>query len=675
MTIPFRHDRETVLVVDDDPQVCEAVRTMLERDGIRGLVAHSGAEGLRILEREHVCLALVDIEMPEMNGLDFCWQVRNGPLRSQLPIALVTGLTDAADVQAGIAVGATDYIKKPFDPDELRLRLRMQLRLHAVEMDERRTQGHLAVISDAAKDGIVIVDDRGRVVHWNRAAAQMFGLTEAEAMGRNLYEMIVAEAGEAERQGSLTSMHAMGATRGAGTTIEFVAKGPRGEALPVELSVSATRLDDGWYSVAIIRDVTERKRFENDLREREARYRGLFEGSYLPIMVLSPPDWRCSAANAAAAKVFGVEDPVELVGRQLWQEAPPTQDNGTASDQVGDEQLRQCLEVGRSEFDWLALRDDGSVFPTSVRLTRIDEGRANIVVVVIHDLSVRRSLEEELLQARKLEAVGQLAAGIAHEINTPIQFVGDSVYFLQDAYHDWLRLLEQYQKVVAAMAEREPEAAILQRVRELEGEVDLEFLLTSVPSSFERCMDGIGRVATIVRAMKEFAHPDQREQAPADLNAAIESTLTIARNEYKYVADAKFEPGSLPFVTCRVGELNQVFLNLIVNAAHAVGEVNKSTGERGEIRIRTYQEDDYAVVEISDTGGGIPESIRHRVYDPFFTTKGVGKGTGQGLAIARSVVVTKHGGQIDFESVTGEGTKFTIKLPIAGNHAKEASEP
>jgi signal transduction histidine kinase len=187
-----------------------------------------------------------------------------------------------------------------------------------------------------------------------------------------------------------------------------------------------------------------------------------------------------------------------------------------------------------------------------------------------------------------------------------------------------------------------------------------------VPGSFESCQDGISRISTIVRAMKEFAHPDQRDKAAADLNQALQTTLVVARSEYKDVAEVTTDFGDLPPVLCHVGGLNQVFLNIIVNAAHAVGDVVGQGGSKGTIRITTLRESNLVHIDIADTGSGIPESIRHRIFDPFFTTKAVGKGSGQGLAIARDIVVTKHHGSLTFETEVGKGTTFTIRLPIDG---------
>jgi signal transduction histidine kinase len=276
------------------------------------------------------------------------------------------------------------------------------------------------------------------------------------------------------------------------------------------------------------------------------------------------------------------------------------------------------------------------------------------------DVTEQRALQGQLDQAQRLESVGRLAAGIAHEINTPIQFVGDNTRFLQDAFARFEKMIQAYRRYVDGAGD----AALLADTRRAEEEADIGYLSEEVPKALEQTLDGVGRVATIVRAMKDFAHPDQGEKVPTDLNHALLSTLTVARNELKYVADVETDLGDLPSVPCYVGQLNQAFLNILVNAAHAIADVVGDTGEHGRIRVQTRREADGVLIAIADTGGGIPEHVRDRVFDPFFTTKDVGRGTGQGLAIARNVIVERHGGSLSFETEMARGTTFFIHLPL-----------
>ncbi len=286
---------------------------------------------------------------------------------------------------------------------------------------------------------------------------------------------------------------------------------------------------------------------------------------------------------------------------------------------------------------------------TSTVPLRDDNGDVIGIIGVGFDITERKLAEQRLAAGEKLESIGRLAAGVAHEINTPIQFLNDSVYFIRDAMQDLLA----HNAKLTAMLPQPPEP-----------DENIEDLKLELPPALDRVVDGLARIAEIVRSMKEFSHADQEEMAPIDLNRAIASTLVIARTEYKYLADVVTDfAKELPQVTCHGGQINQVVLNLVVNAAHAIGDVVKGTDRKGTITVRTFVEDGHAVISIGDTGGGIPEAIRKRIFDPFFTTKEVGKGTGQGLAIAHNVIKA-HGGALDFDTEVGKGTTFHVRLPL-----------
>lgn len=338
--------------------------------------------------------------------------------------------------------------------------------------------------------------------------------------------------------------------------------------------------------------------------------------------------------------------------------------------------VAQCLEPGasllRGDADWVAR--DGRVVPVliSASVHRDRAGAPVSLVFVALDLSERRRLEVELRHAQKLESLGQLSAGVAHEINTPMQFIGDNLHFIRDAIQNLQPLLD----ALPQLREQLPDAAA-QAMIPLEVEADLTFVRQRLPRALDRALEGVRRVSHIVEAMRAFCHP-QTEMSSVDLNKGLRDTLTVAHNEYRYIADLECDFGELPDVICNGGDLNQVFLNLIVNAAHAIADKHRragTAGARGCIRVRSWREPDFAAVAIGDDGCGIADAIRHRVFDPFFTTKEVGRGTGQGLAISRNLVVEQHGGSLDFVTDVGIGTTFTVRIPINGRRKAAPAVP
>ncbi|MGD8242248.1 MAG: ATP-binding protein [Desulfobacterales bacterium] len=281
------------------------------------------------------------------------------------------------------------------------------------------------------------------------------------------------------------------------------------------------------------------------------------------------------------------------------------------------------------------------------------------------DITARKQLEEQLAQAQKMEAIGQMAAGIAHEISTPAQFVGDNTQFLREAFGGLQQVLSVYAQLAEAARKDGAMPSILKALEATIEEADLGYLADEVPNAIAHIMNGVERISRIVRSMKLFAHPGGEEKTPVDLNEAIESTIVITRNEWKYIAEltTDFDP-QLPPVPCLRGEFNQVILNLITNAAHAITDaVQARPGAKGLIHVATVCRPQWAEIRIQDSGTGIPEAIRHKVFDLFFTTKEEGRGSGQGLALAHAVIVDQLGGQLRFETAEGRGTTFILRLP------------
>ena len=412
----------------------------------------------------------------------------------------------------------------------------------------------------------------------------------------------------------------------------------------------------------------------------QEKFKDIFENSPEGIFQISA-DGRVLTANPALARIYGYVSPKELLEHvtdfqnQLYVDPHRRLEfaRRLETDRIvrGYESEIKCKDGARK---WIS--------ETACKITKLDGSILHYQGFAI-DITAQRNAEKErdlmeahLRQAQKLEAVGQLAAGIAHEINTPIQYIGDNIRFIEDSFAGLGQLLRDFQQLAAAVQTGSVTPALMATVESSARTADITYLSQEIPLAVEQSLEGLARVTNIVRAMKEFSHPGTHEKIEVDLNRAIEATVTVARNEWKYVADMEMDLApDLPKVRCHPSEFNQVILNLIVNAAHAIGDVvQKAQGSKGVIKIRTRPDGSWVEITISDTGTGIPESIRHRVFDPFFTTKEVGKGTGQGLAIARSVIADKHGGILTFESETGRGTTFHIRLPT-GECAEAGKKP
>lgn len=323
------------------------------------------------------------------------------------------------------------------------------------------------------------------------------------------------------------------------------------------------------------------------------------------------------------------------------------------------------------------LSKTGEHIPVEVFLQYVrPTGEMGRFVAIVRDITKRlevsrekEALQSQLLHTQKLESVGQLAAGIAHEINTPTQYISSNIDFIDDSFKDISVLFDGYHRLLMAAKEGGVSPLLLEEIEGLLEDADWEFLSQELPQAIAQSKDGVHRVATIVQAMREFSHPGSKEKVPLSLQELINTTLIVCRNEWKYVAEVETDfADNLPLVPCLSDEMGQVFLNLLVNSSHAIARQlgDNSEGEKGRITISVAQvADDQVEVRVRDTGCGIPAEILDKVFDPFFTTKEVGKGTGQGLAIARDVVANKHGGTLTVESEPGQGATFIITLPVA----------
>lgn len=499
------------------------------------------------------------------------------------------------------------------------------------------------------RDGLIVVADGGRIQSVNPAASRIFGYEVDELVGTQLSRILPWDtdslAGYVDALSDASGIHRDGS--------------------PVALQITGHELRVGrtLATTLIVRCRDELETLERRLRRLAAAVEYTEEA-----IVILDADLRIVYVNpgferkftAAARGAIGKEASVAL---------------GVATDSMTYQGIKDAL--ARSTV-WqgrvVSTRRDGRDRQIDVSISPV-RNEINIVtsfVVFLRDMTEKLSVERQLHQAQRLESIGQLAAGIAHEINTPAQFVADNIHFLNDNFAGLLRVLRRYRELLDPTAENRSWQERHAIMEETSSAVDLDFVCKEIPRALAEAEEGISRVASIVRAMKEFSHPGSGHLEPADLNAAIKSTITVCRNRWKYVADLDLElADDLPLVPCQVSELNQVFLNLIVNAADALAE-SPPEGQKGRIVVATRLVDGQVEISVRDNGPGIPDTSTSRIFEPFFTTKTVGKGTGQGLAIARDTVVNKHGGTLTFDSLPGVATTFRIRLPLRQSDAAAA---
>jgi len=504
---------------------------------------------------------------------------------------------------------------------------------------------------DSGLAGFIQTTWDGRIVDCNDACAHIFGYGSArELIGTSIITLYAGSEDRAKFVNRLKQAKDI-------LSYEQLLRKKDGTPVWVLGKIRAIRDESGMIKSAqgTMIDITERK-------AAEEKFRKAFNANPEPVVIATVAEGRYIDVNESFLRATGYERE-EVIGHTsselgFWA-------NLEDRKRLFETMQKQAGSIRKFEMTFQTKLGELRKGITSAEIIEINGVACSIAI--FQDTTDQVLLEKQLHQAQKMEAIGALAAGIAHEINTPIQFVGDNTRFLWDSFSAIAEMIAKYEDFCKEQ-EHDPRMkerlAIVQAARE---KADWDYMRTEMPRAMEQMMDGVERVATIVRAMKSFSHVDQgTEKAPADINKALECTLVVARNELKYVADIETDFGELPPVPCHLGDVNQVFLNLLINAAHAIGDLVKDTQEKGQIFVRTTAEGDWAHIAISDTGTGIPETIRNKIFDPFFTTKQVGKGSGQGLALARATIVDKHRGKLYFDTEVGKGTTFHVWLPTSG---------
>ena len=533
-------DTAVVLTIDDDPHLRKTLTDILKVKGYTTLAAGNGDDGLALLRENGVNLALIDLDLPDISGLDLLSRIG-----AEHPATATIVLTGNATLESAIEAtnrGAFSFLVKPYAIDQLMLQIKRAIEKRRVDTALRESEAKFRSLMESAPDGILIVNEAQEILMVNRQFEAMFGYDRSEVVGKDIGILTPPrfladpEGGDSIRKPKLRRM---------GQHQEFYLLRKDGSEFPVEISLSPLRTPEGDLagSVRIVRDVRERIQAQQEQKKLQAR----------------------------------------------------------------------------------------------------------------------------LLQAQKLESVGHLAAGIAHEINTPAQFIASNLDFINQACNESCQALASLLGLFDAVKEGRVTEARLQAIGDQVAQLDWAYFKEEIPRSISQSQEGIQRITSIVRAMKEFSHPGGRHKSKNNINRLIETTITVSRNEWKYVATVETDLDlNLRPVPCLADEMSQVVLNLLTNAAQAIEtKLGKNAeGEKGRITVSTRQHEQFAEIRVADTGCGIPREIRDKVFEPFFTTKDVGKGTGLGLAIVHDVVTGKHRGTLTSESEPGVGTTFIIRLPM-----------
>ena len=394
-----------------------------------------------------------------------------------------------------------------------------------------------------------------------------------------------------------------------------------------------------------------------ELRLQNSRIRAIVDSAAEGIVTLDS-SFEIQTFNPAASRIFDIP-PDKAIGRFF-----PDLVLGLDADRLSEFLDSDSNRLEPSEYSAEIANEKSSVL--EITLSKIVGDDQSAMIVIVRDRTKRKQLETQLAMAQKLESIGLLSAGIAHEINSPMQYVSDNTHFLKDAFSDIESMLLKYTQLVEDVKSGKDPAALINEIEDEYESADLEFTLEEVPQAIDQTIFGAERVSTIVKAMKVFSHPGETSTTGFNLNEAIQSTIEVSKNEWKYVAEVELDlDEDLPICHGYPSKLNQALLNLVVNAAHAIGKRTESEKSlQGKIGIATRSNPESVEITISDNGCGIPPEQQQKVFDPFFTTKPVGKGTGQGLSITHSIIVETHGGNIDLQSEVGVGTTFKIQLPL-----------
>ena len=603
---------ESILVVDDDALIREIARDILTGAGYSVFVAKDPFEGLDTLKKEKIDTILLDVVLPLESGFEMIPQIKD--INPGSTVIIMTGYASLDSAIEAIRRGAYDYIRKPLKEEEV---------LHAIKKGVERSR----LLADNKSLAQKIEERVKRLELFERVTRAISSTLELPRLLEKVMD-IAKSIMEAEACSVLLL------DKATGELVFTVALGEKGEEVK-EFRIKAGQGIAGWVleheEPLLVRDVRTDGRFYKKVDDKTG-----FDTKTMIAVPLFVKD-----------KIVGVIEVINKVDGTYFNDG----DMETLITMAG--QIAVAIDNAAMAEDLRKSNEQIELY--SLNLEAMVLNRTSELEKANREL---KAAQAQLLQTEKLSSLGQLAAGIAHEINNPIGFINSNIRTMGEYVEDLMRLIEKYEALDSAINKKEYGSLkpICSNIADIKKEMKFDFIKEDFSKLIQESKDGAYRVYKIVRDLRGFARADDAERQFVDIHRALDSTLNIVWNELKYKAEVIRDYGDMPEVECLPTQLNQVFMNILVNAGQAIKE-------KGKVTIKTYSEGEQVFVEISDTGAGIPEENLGKIFDPFFTTKEPGKGTGLGLSIAYNII-KKHNGEIKVKSVIGEGTTFIIELPV-----------
>ncbi len=669
--------KATILVVDDSTTIRTLVSSIVKKSGHTTMMAADGNRCIEIINAHQIDLLLLDVHMPGKTGLEVLSFLRDHHLN--IPVIMISGSADIEEAVKALKMGAYDFLLKPVNPDKLNVTVKNALA-------ESELRKNLKLFSAAIAQNplsIIITDTRGVIQYTNEAFTTISGYSQQEVLGRNMNTLKSGKHSKSFYKDLWETI-----TSGKTWSGEIVNKKKNGELFFEQATISPISGNNTKIShfIGIKQDITEQKKKQAELALSEMRFHDM--ANLLPQTVFEMNlHGRITYTNRMGLETFGyTKEDFENGVQSMMLFAPEERERARIN-------MKNRLEdVPFDNHEYIGRKKNGTLFPVLVYTSRIIENETLVGIRgIVLDISERKEAEKQLqqlnrtleqrvdertkdlaksqqqiIQQEKLASIGQLAAGIAHEINNPLNFIKINFVTQQGNIADILSIMNEYRAFTKKIDTNTLYSSELQELQKIEHDLDLDTLLADIPQIFAESQRGFERITTIINSMRNFSYKHAiDEKVLFDMNKGIRDTLIISRNEYRYCADIETDLKDLPPVPCNPEQMNQVFLNLIINGAHAIASQKRATN--GKIKIATWIDNTSVYCSIADDGPGIPLEVQKHIFEPFFTTKKPGIGTGLGLSISYDIIVHKHHGTLTVDCPEEGGTVFTITIPLRIN--------